>query len=81
MYLISFGRLQMISMNFLIAEYVSVIEIHPRMQNVYGTKCMSLRSVFRWCKDFPRGRNSTDDRSRGGRLPLRKTLQYRNIDL
>jgi len=51
---------------FLSAEGVSGTDIYSRMNNVYGTECMSRTAVFRWCSDFRHRRLSTVDMPRPG---------------
>lgn len=43
---------QHVVIQFLAAWNVSAKEIYRWMQNVYCTKCITHRSVFRWCKCF-----------------------------
>lgn len=44
-------------------QKISATEIDRRIQNVYGTECMSYRSVFRWCEDFRSRKINTGNRS------------------
>ena len=40
---------------FLIAEKVPAIEIHRRMQAVYGDRCADVRTVRQWVRGFKDG--------------------------
>ena len=42
---------------FLTTEKVSPIEIHSRMQVVYGDQCVGVSTVRRWVRRFHRLRN------------------------
>jgi len=41
---------------FLTAEKVLLIEIHRRMQDVYGDQCVDVRTVRHWVWRFKDGR-------------------------
>jgi histone-lysine N-methyltransferase SETMAR len=63
-------RSQRAVVQFLTAEDESPVEIYRRMQNVYGTVCLSRTSVFRWCSEFRKGRTNTDDKPRPGQAHM-----------
>jgi len=55
---------------FLTAEKVPPIEIHRRMQAVYGDKCVDVSTVWRWVrrfKDGELGRADLSDKTRSWR--------------
>jgi len=55
---------------FLTAEKVPPIEIHRRMQAVYGDQCVNVSTVRRWIrrfKDGELGQADLSDRTRSGR--------------
>ncbi|GFX97657.1 hypothetical protein TNCV_3065451 [Trichonephila clavipes] len=45
-------------------------------ENVYGTECISCRSVFQWCKDFRNGSSSIGDRSRPSQAIVSCSCRY-----
>jgi len=52
---------------FLTAEKVPQIEIHRRMQVVYGDQCVDVSTVRRWvrrCKDGELGQADMSDKTR-----------------
>jgi len=55
---------------FLTADKVPPIEIHRRMQAVYGDQCVDVRIVRRWVrrfKDGELGQADLSDKTRSGR--------------
>ena len=55
---------------FLTAEKVPPIEIHRRMQAVYGDQCVDVSTVRRWVrryKDGELGQADLSDKTRSGR--------------
>jgi len=57
---------------FLTAEKVPPIEIHRRMQAVYGDQCGDVSTVRRWVrrfKDGELGQADLSDKTRSGRIP------------
>ena len=62
---------------FLTAEKVPPIEIHRRMQAVYGDHCVDVSTVrrwVRWSKDGELGQAALSDQTRSGRF-LKKLVQ------
>jgi len=62
---------------FLTAEKVPLIEIHRRMQAVYGDKCVDVSTVrrwVRWFKDGELGQADLSDKTRSGR-PVTASVQ------
>jgi len=56
---------------FLTAEKVAPIEIHRRMQAVYGDQCVDVSTVRGWVrrfKDGELGQADLSDKSRSGRI-------------
>ena len=56
---------------FLTAEKVQPIEIHRRMQAVYGDQCVDVSTERRWVtrfKDGELGQTDLSDKTRSGRL-------------
>ena len=56
---------------FLTAEKVPPIEIHRRMQAVYGDQCVDVRTVRGWIKRFKDGelgQADLSDKTRSGRI-------------
>ena len=56
---------------FLTAEKVPPIEIHRRMQAVYGDRCVDVSTVRRWVrrfKDGELGQADLSDKTRSGRI-------------
>ena len=61
---------QLAVIEFLTAEEVPPIEIHRRMQSVYGDQCVDLSRVRRWIrrfKDGELGQADLSDQTRSGR--------------
>ena len=59
---------------FLTAEKVPPIEIHRRMQAVYGDQCVDVSTVRRWVRRFKNGelrQADLSDKTRSG--PILKT--------
>jgi transposase len=55
---------------FLTAEQVPPIEIHRRLQAVYGDQCVDVSTVrrwVRWFKDRKLGQADLSDKTRSGR--------------
>jgi len=55
---------------FLTAENIPPIEIHRRMQAVYGDQCVDVSTVRRWVrrfKDGELGQGELNDKTRSGR--------------
>uniref|UniRef100_A0A0A9YJU3 Mariner Mos1 transposase n=2 Tax=Lygus hesperus TaxID=30085 RepID=A0A0A9YJU3_LYGHE len=52
---------------FLVAENVSVPEIHRRLVNVYGEGVISDGQVRKWKREFTKGRTNVHDEERSGR--------------
>jgi hypothetical protein len=55
---------------FLTTEKVPPIEIHRRMQAVYGDQCLDVSSIrcwLRWFKDGELGQADLSDKTRSGR--------------
>jgi len=62
---------QRVVIEFLTAEKVPPIEIHRRMQAVYGDQCVDVSTVrrwVRWFKDGELGQADLSDKSRSGRI-------------
>ena len=56
---------------FLTAEKVSPIEIHRRIQAVYGVQCVDVSTVRRWVRRFndgELGQADLNDKTRSGRI-------------
>ena len=43
---------QRAAIEFLTAEKISQVDIHRRMQVVYGDKCVDVSTVIRWVRHF-----------------------------
>lgn len=52
---------------FLHAKKVVPIEIHRQLEEVYGPKCMDVKNVRKWCREFSAGRLNVHDEERSGR--------------
>ena len=53
---------------FLTAEKVPPVEIHRRMQAVYGDQCADVSTVRRWVRRFKElGQTDLSDKTRSGR--------------
>ncbi|UYV79390.1 hypothetical protein LAZ67_17002447 [Cordylochernes scorpioides] len=55
---------------FLNAKNNSPVEIHRLLVEVYGEKCMDIKNVRKWCRDFNEGRINVHDEQRSGRPSL-----------
>ncbi|UYV66463.1 hypothetical protein LAZ67_4001752 [Cordylochernes scorpioides] len=55
---------------FLNAKNNSPVEIHRQLVEVYGEKCMDIKNVRKWCRDFNEGRINVHDEQRSGRPSL-----------
>jgi len=61
---------QLAVIEFLTAEKVLPIEIHRRMQAVYGDQCVDVSTVRRWARRFKGGelgQADLSDKTRSGR--------------
>ncbi|KAJ8958100.1 hypothetical protein NQ318_006028 [Aromia moschata] len=63
------------------AEKVSPIEIHYQLVEVYGEKCMDVKNVRKWCREFSEGRENVHDEQRSGRpsFPDSQTTQIEEM--
>lgn len=52
---------------FLSAKKVTPIEIHRQLVEVYGEKCMDIKNVRKWSREFNFGRTNVHDEERSGR--------------
>ncbi|CAF4888914.1 unnamed protein product [Pieris macdunnoughi] len=52
---------------FLHAKKIPPIEIHRQLEEVYGEKCMDVKNVRKWCREFTAGRLNVHDEERSGR--------------
>ncbi|KAL4131834.1 hypothetical protein QTP88_009083 [Uroleucon formosanum] len=52
---------------FLHAKKIPPIEIHRQLEEVYGEKCMDVKNVRKWCREFSAGRLNVHDEERSGR--------------
>ena len=62
---------QLAVIEFLTAKKVPPIEIHRRMQAVYGDQCVDVSRVRRWIKRFKDGelgQADLSDKTRSGRI-------------
>ncbi|GLV46442.1 hypothetical protein CBL_20781 [Carabus blaptoides fortunei] len=55
---------------FLNAKKVSPIDIHRQLVEVYGEKCMDVKNVRKWCREFSEDRENVHDEQRSGRPSL-----------
>ncbi|UYV70362.1 SETMAR [Cordylochernes scorpioides] len=55
---------------FLNAKNNSPVEIHRQLVEVYGEKCMDIKNVRKWCREFNEGRINVHDEQRSGRPSL-----------
>jgi len=55
---------------FLNAKKNSPVEIHRQLVEVYGEKCMDIKNVRKWCREFNEGRINVHDEQRSGRPSL-----------
>ncbi|UYV65325.1 hypothetical protein LAZ67_3003948 [Cordylochernes scorpioides] len=58
------------SCSFLNAKNNSPVEIHRQLVEVYGEKCMDIKNVRKWCREFNEGRINVHDEQRSGRPSL-----------
>jgi hypothetical protein len=49
------------------AKIISPIEIHHQSEEVYGEKCMDVKNVRKWGREFSVGRLSVHDMERSGK--------------
>ncbi|UYV72291.1 hypothetical protein LAZ67_9002474 [Cordylochernes scorpioides] len=47
-----------------------MVEIHRQLVEVYGEKCMDIKNVRKWCREFNEGRINVHDEQRSGRPSL-----------
>lgn len=52
---------------FLTAKKVAPIDIHRQLVEVYGEKCIDVKNVRKWCREFLSGRENVHDEERTGR--------------
>lgn len=52
---------------FLNAKGVQPIDIHRQLTEVYGDKCIDVKNVRKWCREFAGGRTEIHDVERSGR--------------
>lgn len=62
---------------FLNAKTFPPIEIHRQLVQVYGEKCMNVKNVRKWCREFSEGRENVHDEQRSGRPSLPDSLTTR----
>ncbi|UYV79501.1 hypothetical protein LAZ67_17002920 [Cordylochernes scorpioides] len=55
---------------FLNAKNNSPVEIHRQLVEVYGEKCMDIKNVRKWCREFNEGRINVHDEQLSGRPSL-----------
>ncbi|UYV76099.1 hypothetical protein LAZ67_13002518 [Cordylochernes scorpioides] len=55
---------------FLNAKNNSPVKIHRQLVEVYGEKCMDIKNVREWCREFNEGRINVHDEQRSGRPSL-----------
>lgn len=58
---------------FLCAEGLQPLQIHTRMQAVYGNACFAYPTVKEWYRKFKNGREGTNDKPRPGALSTAST--------
>ncbi|UYV66186.1 hypothetical protein LAZ67_4000648 [Cordylochernes scorpioides] len=46
------------------------VEIHRQLVEVYGEKCMDIKNVRKWCREFNEGRINVHEEQRSGRPSL-----------
>lgn len=51
------------------------ISIHRKLCQTYGTSCMSLKNVRKWCREFSGGRTEVHDEQRSGRPSISDELK------
>ncbi|UYV82406.1 hypothetical protein LAZ67_21001965, partial [Cordylochernes scorpioides] len=66
---------------FLNAKNNSPVEIHRQLVEVYGEKCMDIKNVRKWCREFNEGRINVHDEQRSGRPSLPESTVNRRITL
>ncbi|UYV74802.1 MRPS12 [Cordylochernes scorpioides] len=66
---------------FLNAKNNSLVEIHRQLVEVYGEKCMDIKNVRKWCREFNEGRINVHDEQRSGRPSLPESTVNRRITL
>lgn len=62
---------------FLNAKKVSPIDIYRQLVEVYGEKCMDIKNVRKWCREFSEGRKNVHDEPRSGRPSLPESTAAR----
>ncbi|UYV68231.1 hypothetical protein LAZ67_5003531 [Cordylochernes scorpioides] len=62
---------------FLSAKNNSPVEIHRQLVEVYGEKCMDIKNVRKWCREFNEGRINVHDEQRSGRSSLSESTVAR----
>ncbi|UYV60466.1 hypothetical protein LAZ67_1001235 [Cordylochernes scorpioides] len=60
----------MASARFLNAKNNSPVEIHRQLVELYHEKCMDIKNVRKWCREFSQGRINVHDEQRSGRPSL-----------
>jgi len=65
---------------FLVKEEIPIVNIHHRLQGVYGDVCMGVCSVRRWVKHFKDGNTSIQDQPRSGRPQTASTEPNKKRD-
>ncbi|UYV66456.1 hypothetical protein LAZ67_4001736 [Cordylochernes scorpioides] len=66
---------------FLNAKNNSPVEIHHQLVEVYVEKCMDIKNVRKWCREFNEGRINVHDEQRSGRPSLPESTINRRITL
>ncbi|UYV66454.1 hypothetical protein LAZ67_4001734 [Cordylochernes scorpioides] len=66
---------------FLNAKNNSPVEIHHQLVEVYVEKCMDIKNVRIWCREFNEGRINVHDEQRSGRPSLPESTINRRITL
>ncbi|UYV63100.1 hypothetical protein LAZ67_2003132 [Cordylochernes scorpioides] len=56
---------------FLNAKNNSPVEIHRQLVEVYGEKCMDIKNVRKWCREFNEGQINVHDEQRSERPSFR----------
>lgn len=59
---------------FLQATGVPPTDIHRKLTQVYGDKCMSVQMVRHWCREFSNGRKDVHDEERSGRPAVSESI-------
>ncbi|GLV40064.1 hypothetical protein CBL_02949 [Carabus blaptoides fortunei] len=52
-------------------------DIHRQLVEVYGEKCMDVKNVRKWCREFSEGRENVHDEQRSGRPSLSESTVAR----